>query len=161
MRLFKSGSFCSKKKRGSIEGTTNLEPRLLIHDGHLSHMYYPTLDLARKQNVTIIKMPAHTTDVFTTARRIYFQVAKVTRGKALFGRLKLSRSKLSKAEFSKLLVSSDVWNNASNSSNMNGFEKCGVFPVSRDRYLIHRFNWNLKNRYDIWLSEGKPELSSE
>ena len=151
-----------EKTRQFVEGTTNLEPRLLIYDGHLSRMYYPTLDLARKQNVTIINMPAHTTDVLQPLDVSVFKSLKSHWGKALFGRLKLSRSKLSKAEFSKLLVSSDVWNNAfSSSNNMNGFEKCGVLPVSRDRYPIHRFNGNLKNRYDIWLSEGKRELSRE
>ena len=38
-----------------------LEPRLLMYDGHLSHVWYGTLELALQQKVTIIKSPLHCT----------------------------------------------------------------------------------------------------
>ena len=45
-----------------------LEPRLLIYDRHLSHVWYGTLELARLQKVTIIKLPLNTKDLrFTSA----------------------------------------------------------------------------------------------
>ena len=45
-----------------------LEPRLLIYDRQLSHVWYGTLELARLQKVTIIKLPLNTTDLrFTSA----------------------------------------------------------------------------------------------
>ena len=49
------------KTRSTKEG--ELENRLLIYDGHLSHIWYGTLELARAQKVTIIKLPPHTTDL--------------------------------------------------------------------------------------------------
>jgi len=40
-----------------------LEPRLLIYDGHLSHVLYGTIELSRANKVSIIKLPPHTTDL--------------------------------------------------------------------------------------------------
>ena len=39
-----------------------LEPRILLFDGHLSHLWFDTIKLAQEKNVTIIKLPAHTTN---------------------------------------------------------------------------------------------------
>ena len=45
--------------------TTNnegeLETRLMIYDGHLSHVNYASIKLARETSVTILKLPPHTT----------------------------------------------------------------------------------------------------
>ena len=49
------------KTRSSKEG--ELENRLLICDGHLLHIWYGTLELARAQKVTIIKLSHHTKDL--------------------------------------------------------------------------------------------------
>ena len=47
--------------------TTNnegeLETCLMIYDGHLSHLNYTTIKLARETRVTILKLPPHTTDL--------------------------------------------------------------------------------------------------
>ena len=48
------------KTRYTKEG--ELENCLLIYDGHVSHIWYGTLELGRAQKVTIIKLPSHTTD---------------------------------------------------------------------------------------------------
>ena len=49
------------KSRTENEGV--LEPRLVIYDGHLSHVNYATICYAREKNVAILKLPPHTTNV--------------------------------------------------------------------------------------------------
>ena len=40
-----------------------LETHLMLNDGHLSHVNYITIKLARETRVTILKLPPHTTDL--------------------------------------------------------------------------------------------------
>ena len=47
--------------RSYDECTSEVEPCILIYDGHMSHMWYGTLELARENKITIIKLPPHTT----------------------------------------------------------------------------------------------------
>ena len=61
-----------------------LEPRLLIYDGHLSHVWYGTLELARQQKVTIIKLPPHTTDLLQPLDVAVFKSLKDHWGDILF-----------------------------------------------------------------------------
>ena len=86
-----------------------LEPRLLIFDGHLSHMWYGTIEVARSQKVTIIKLPPHTTDVLQPLDVSVFKALKNHWGDILFRRLRLTRSRLSKSEFSAHLSDAEVW----------------------------------------------------
>ena len=56
--------FCEWESRTRIiTKAGNLEPRLMIYDGHLSHLNYDTIKHARINNVTISKLPPHTTDL--------------------------------------------------------------------------------------------------
>ena len=148
------------KTRSTKEG--ELENRLLIYDGHLSHIWYGTLELARAQKVTIIKLPPHTTDLLQPLDLSGFKSLKDYWGDILFRRLKTKRTtRLSKAEFATHLCDPEVWGKAFSPSNIkSGFRSCGIFPVDRRQYPENRFNVNLKNRYDKWVDEGKPELAA-
>ena len=46
--------------RTSVEDG-RIEPRIVIYNGHLSHINFDTLKYGRKNNVTILKPPLHTT----------------------------------------------------------------------------------------------------
>ena len=37
--------------------------------------------------------------------------------------------------------------------------KAFIYPVDRESYPKERFNPNLKKKYDIWVENGKPELT--
>ena len=52
-----------EEKTRTFDNDGVIEPRLLVFDGHLSHLWYGTLKLARNNNVTILKLPPHTTDL--------------------------------------------------------------------------------------------------
>ena len=86
------------KKQGLFflfSGTEEVEPRLVIYDGHLSHVCYETIQLARKQNITLLKLPAHTTDLLQPLDVSVCKSLKEHWGKILFQRVNLKRSRLS------------------------------------------------------------------
>ena len=86
------------------QGTEELEPRLLLFDGHLSHLLYGTIQHAKEKCVTIIKLPAHTTDLLQPLNVSAFKSLKDNWGSILFNRLmRMKISRLSKSEFSTLL----------------------------------------------------------
>ena len=151
------------KTRTFKEGVADeMEPRLLIYDGHLSHIWYGTLELARMQNVTIIKLPPHTTDLLQPLDVSVFRSLKGYWGDILFKRLRATRSRLTKAEFVTNLCDVAVWSKAFSENNiMNGFKACGIYPCDRTKYPVKRLNVNLKHRYDKWVEEGKPSISAE
>ena len=146
----------------SFDENGQLENRLLIYDGHLSHIWYGTLEMARAQKVTIIKLPAHTTDLLQPLDVSVFKSLKNHWGDILFKRLRISRSRLTKSEFSTLLSDPEVWGKAFSEKNIkNGFKSCGIYPCDRTKYPEHRFAINLKQRYDKWVEEGKPNLTAQ
>ena len=137
------------KTRSHKDG--ELKPRLLIYDGHLSHIWYGTLELARAQNVTIIKLPPHTRDLLQPLDVSVFKSFKGYWGDILFKRLRVTRSRLSKAEFATHLCDPEVWEKAFAVENIKNGEH---------QYPEHRFSINLKIRYDKWVEEGKPDISA-
>ena len=46
-----------------VEKTATTRPLLLILDGHLSHRTLKTVELAIKENISILKLPPHCTDL--------------------------------------------------------------------------------------------------
>ena len=78
--------------------TTNnesgLETRLMIYDGHLSHVNYATIKLARETRVTILKLPPNTTDLLQPLDVAVFKSLKQKWGGVLFKRLRKTRSAL-------------------------------------------------------------------
>ena len=151
-----------ESKTRSYDDDGELEPRLLIYDGHLSHVWYGTIELARNQKVSIIKLPAHTTDLLQPLDVSVFKSLKNHWFDMLFLRLKTTRTHLSKAEFSSGLCDPECWDKAFSTANiMNGFRGCGIYPTNPEEYPTYRFHPHLKNRYDLWVKEGKPVLSAE
>ena len=114
-----------------------------------------------KKKVTIIKLPPHTTDLLQPLDVSVFKSLKDHWGDLLFKRLHACQSKLSKSEFTTLLCNEAVWKKAFTQENIqHGFRKCGIFPFNAKSYPEHRFNTNLKRRYDVWIANGKPDLSA-
>ena len=48
-----------ERTRSFDEVTKELEPRLVIYDGHLSHVWWGTLEFAREKQITIITTATH------------------------------------------------------------------------------------------------------
>ena len=113
-----------ENKSRTLSEDGNLEPRLMIYDGHLSHMDYATIKHAKENNVIILKLPPHTTDLLQPLDVSVFKSLKEKWGKVLFQRLCKTRSTLSRSEFSNTLSTDEVWKAAfTTESIQNGFRK--------------------------------------
>ena len=84
------------------------DPRLLICEVHLSHVWFKTLKYAQDKNVVLLKLPPHTTELFQPLDVAIFKSLKDIWGSALFQRLKLKRKKLSKAKFAEPISMKEV-----------------------------------------------------
>lgn len=75
----------------------SLEPRVMIYDGHLSHVSYETISFARENKVTVLKLPPHTTDLLQPLDVSVFKSLKEKWGRVLHQRLRKTRSTLTKS----------------------------------------------------------------
>ena len=62
-------------RRRTANNEGELETRLIIYDGHLSHVSYSTIRLARETRFTILKFKARTTDINTKLGSSVIQTA--------------------------------------------------------------------------------------
>ena len=101
-----------------------LEGRLMIYDGHLSHVGFPTLQCTREQKVMILKLPPHMMDLLQPLDVSVFKAVKQKWGQLFHARLKKTRSALTKLEFATAISSDDVWEQSfTKTSIVNGFTK--------------------------------------
>ena len=80
----------------------------MIYDGHLSHINYVTICYTHEKNVTILKLPPHSINVFQSLGVAVFKSFKEKWGNALYKGLIKTRT-LSKSGFSTVLSSDEVW----------------------------------------------------
>ena len=112
--------------------------------------------------MTIIKLPAPTTDVLQPLDVSVFKSLKDHWGSILFKRVKISRKRLSKSEFLTVLASEDVWKKSFSEKNIkNVFRKCGILPCDRNMCPKKRFNVKPLQCYDAWVENGKPEITAD
>ena len=113
-----------EKKTRSYTSDEVLEGRLMVYDGYLSHVGFPTLQCAREWKVTILKFPSHTTDLLQPLDVSVFKALKQKWGQLLHARLRKTRSALTKLEFATAISSDDVWEQSfTKTSIVNGFRK--------------------------------------
>ena len=105
--------------------------------------------------MTIIKLPAPTTDVLQPLDVSVFKSLKDHWGSILLKRAKISRKRLSKSEFLTVLASEDVRKKSFSET------KYGILPFDRNMYPKKRFNVELLQRYDAWVENGKPEITAD
>ena len=100
------------------------EERLMIYDGHLSHVGFLTLQYTHKWKVTTLKLPSHTTDLLQQLDVSVFKAFKQTWGQLLHVRLIKQRTALTKSEFATAISSDDVWEQSfTKTSTVKGFRK--------------------------------------
>ena len=133
-------------------------PLLLVFDGHLTHLSIDVIRKARAEDVTILKLPPHTTDLIQPLDVACFGPLKciwerkLNEWTSLFG----VNERIKKAQFANML--SEVWRQGLSTKNIiAGFEATGVFPVNKLKYPTNRFNPNLLKSYKSWDAAGRPE----
>ncbi|XP_066946101.1 uncharacterized protein [Macrobrachium rosenbergii] len=121
--------------KGFVEKTNDSRPLLLILDGHLSHTSVETIIVAKSENISIIKLPAHCTDLLQPIDVAYFAPLKSYYDAALQQRVHQTgaRVPLQKCGFVNMLCS--VWKQGLSTDNVKaGFRATGIYPLNSEKY---------------------------
>ena len=128
-----------------------------MFDGHLTHTPAPTIELAIRENISILKLPAHTTDVLQPLDVACFGPLKSYYEKALTEHVHQTgaRQPLRRANFVNLIAG--IWRNGLSARNIKaGFEATGVYPVNSAKYKIEQLDKVKLKTYEQWKSTGSP-----
>lgn len=122
-------------------------PVLIIYDGHSTHMTISIIELAREQNITILKLPAHTTHLLQPLDLAVFKAVKTAWDQRLvkWQRHNVGR-KLPKNMFSQFIA--EIWRDASAAIIINGFKKAGIVPFNDQVVAREKFDVDALKRWD-------------
>lgn len=117
-------------RRIFLKYTSPVEPRLLLLDGHASHLSLKLIDLAIKSNVILLCLPPHTTHLLQPLDVAVYKALKVELSKIVNKAKDVNQAVwISKTAFSSIFRS--AYENAFTMSTIgSGFEKCGVYPFN-------------------------------
>jgi len=133
------------------------KPALLIYDGHLSHISMELIETAIESNVTILKLPPHTSHILQPLDVSVFKGIKDNWDSSLAEWARKNYGKvLRKSEFADILGS--VWSKVKAETIINGFKKCGIFPFDATKISDSTFNPEKLNRFNL---EKQSTLTQE
>lgn len=114
-------------------------PILLIYDGHSTHVGINIIEKARAAQITILKIPPHTSDVLQPLDLAVNKPFKDRWDAALvkWQRLNIGKS-LPKKEFAKIL--GQIWTAIDPNVCAAGFKKAGIYPLNKDIVPESKFN---------------------
>lgn len=140
-----------------------LRPVLLIYDGHSTHVDNRVVTLAQENDITILKLPPHTSHILQPLDLAVFRSFKTSWDEELVTWQRHNQGKkLPKKIFSAKVR--NVWNNINPAVILNGFKKAGISPfnstvISKEKYhpeALKRFeniNQTNANKTEIQNSE--------
>ena len=140
-----------------VERTKDTRPLLLIYDGHLSHTSLATIELAMEENITIIKLPAHCTDLLQPLDVACFAPLKSYYDSKLLEHVHQTgaRDPLRRNGFVNML--SGIWRKGLSEENVkSGFRATGIFPFNPDKYKKDRLDPLKLITYTNWTNAGCP-----
>lgn len=133
-------------------------PVVVIYDGCSSHVSIPLVEEARKQNITILKLPPHTTHVLQPLDLSTFKPMKDKWDEEL---VKWQRKnygvKLPKSVFSSIIAK--IWKSLDPQIIQNGFQKGGITPFNNSEVIpVDRYD---PTQYRRWCeTEGQRQNSA-
>lgn len=129
------------------------EPTLLIYDGHSTHVQLSVIEKAKENNITIIKLPAHSSHLLQPLDLAVFKAFKDRWDEKMvkWQRLHIGE-KLPKKEFAVLI--GEVWENLDPQIIRNGFKKGGIHPFNRDVILEGKLDLNALKRWKRQKEHG-------
>lgn len=130
--------------------TVTERPLLLVFDGHMAHLLKETIELAVEHQITILKLPPHTTDLLQPLDKCCFSPLKLRWNEKLLTWQHENNRTLTKCDFANLLCS--VWEIGLPSKNIiAGFKSTGIFPPDSSKYPVDRLNPDKLSRYNAGL----------
>jgi hypothetical protein len=144
--------------------TKENRPLLLLLDGHISHLSISTRQKAREENITILKLPSHTTSMLQPLDIAVFGPLKKYWSEQLnnwIASTGLPIRPMTKKMFVHNL--SAIWFKGLSPKNiMSGFKSVGIFPFNPEKYDRSIFDHILLKQYEHWVALGKPKnISAE
>ena len=141
-------------------------PVLLLVDGRGSHLSLQVVQLAMNENITILKLPPHTTHMLQALDVGVFKAFKTTYDQRLtkWARKNVGE-KLQKADFVKMI--SEIWKQADPVLIQKTFASTGVYDPSVPERANHakinreRFDPQKLRAYDAFLEEKKREQAKK
>lgn len=116
--------------------------------------------MAVAENVTILKLPPHSSDVLQPLDCSTMKSMKVHWEDALVRWQRLhTGAKLPKSEFARLLT--EIWDNLNPVILQNGFRKTGLYPVDRNAIPKDRFDIIMWSKWEKKLKEESEEFIQE
>lgn len=118
-------------KKTLVPALGDERPVLVIYDGHSTHVSLDLVEYALEQGITILKLPAHTSDILQPLDVSVFKSYKQKWDQtiATWQRQHIGQ-KLPKCLFSQFL--GETWTKVSEDVIKNGFRKAGIFPFDVD-----------------------------
>ena len=121
-------------------------PVLLIMDGHASHIAIEVIELAKRNDVHLLCLPAHTTHILQPLDVGVFKSFKLYYSKAVRRYLADNPGRVVTSDVIASLVGK-TWTQAMTTVNiMSGFKKCGIFPLNpgevTDRQMAPSTVWH-------------------
>uniref|UniRef100_A0A2A4JKM4 HTH CENPB-type domain-containing protein n=1 Tax=Heliothis virescens TaxID=7102 RepID=A0A2A4JKM4_HELVI len=136
-----------------IPGLGEERPVLVVYDGHSTHVDIKVVELARKHNITILKLPPHTSHLLQPLDVAVFKSFKSSWDAKLVEWQRHNVGvKLPKKMFSKLFA--EVWNNTKSETIINGFRKTGICPFNSDVISVDKYD---PRSYKRWIENHKME----
>ena len=118
-----------------IEATGHLEGnKLLIFDGHNSHISSSVVELAAKNDIELLCLPAHTSSILQPLDVGVFKTVKASWRKCLRSFYDKTRySNVDKRQFPKLLKELVDCGAFTRANAISAFEACGIYPLNQAR----------------------------
>ncbi|KAF9794422.1 hypothetical protein SFRURICE_009678 [Spodoptera frugiperda] len=115
------------------------EPALLIYDGHSTHVQLAVIEMAKQNNITIIKLPPHTSHLLQPLDLSVFKPYKDAWDQEMVKWQRTHKGeKLPKDQFSATV--GRVWKNLNSNVIKKGFEKSGIYPFNRNAVPEHKLD---------------------
>lgn len=110
-------------------------PKLLIFDGHSSHISIQLIELARNNNIHLICLPAHSSHVLQPLDVCVYKPVKTKWKELLNDYYSSGNNIVSKEDFPQLLekVRSQV---LSRTVAVSGFENTGIYPLNPSKLYL-------------------------
>lgn len=134
-------------------------PLLIVLDGHSSHLSLSFIKRAMDANVTVVKLPSHTTHLLQPLDKSCFAPLKRSWNKLLIEyQRRNGHRQISKSEFVDQLCV--AWKNSLTTSNIQaGFASTGVYPPDPSKYPIELFHKKTLMNYQSKSGITQPQLT--
>lgn len=143
----------------SFTNTVKQRPLLLIYDGHASHLSPSLVKKAREEDISIIKLPPHTTDHLQPLDVCCFRPLKAKWDKAVAAyHHKNQAAHINKSKFVDIVGS--VWEEVFTTVNIHSaFKKTGIYPFDPSVYPTALFDPKLFEVYNTVKPINQPTTS--